>query len=390
MSDYYQDLGVERSATAEEIKRAYRRLARQLHPDVNSGAEAEEQFKTVSRAYEVLSDPDKRRNYDLGVDPFAAGGGRWLQRAGLLVQRRHGRLLRGRGHPARPALAGAPRPGRARPDPDRPAGRGLRLRGGAHHRDRRPMLVLPGGRLPAGDRRVDLRPVPRPRRGADGAAVLPRAGDDDSALPGLPGLRLDDQPPVFRVLGRGSGPHPAHPHPQGSGRGRLGHPHPTGRRRRGRHRRRLGGRPVCRGRRGEPRHLHAAGGRPALPGRVADDGRGPGDDDRPADLRRHPPLRRAARHPGGRHDDAAWPWGDPPARHRPRRPHRPCRRPDSDPAHRGPAGPVASVGPVAWRGTSDRADGACRQGPARQVARRLQERLTTNSQRSTPDEAGMP
>lgn len=75
MSDYYQDLGVERSATAEEIKRAYRRLARQLHPDVNSGAEAEEQFKTVSRAYEVLSDPDKRRNYDLGVDPFAAGGG---------------------------------------------------------------------------------------------------------------------------------------------------------------------------------------------------------------------------------------------------------------------------------------------------------------------------
>lgn len=74
MTDYYQDLGVSRDASVEDIKRAYRRLARKLHPDVNQGTEAEEAFKKVSRAYEVLSDPDKRRSYDLGVDPFAQAG----------------------------------------------------------------------------------------------------------------------------------------------------------------------------------------------------------------------------------------------------------------------------------------------------------------------------
>lgn len=70
MNDYYADLGVSREATAEEIKRAYRRKARQLHPDVNPGPEAEEQFKRVSQAYDVLSDETKRRNYDMGADPY--------------------------------------------------------------------------------------------------------------------------------------------------------------------------------------------------------------------------------------------------------------------------------------------------------------------------------
>lgn len=73
MNDYYADLGVSRDATAEDIKRAYRRAARKLHPDVNPGAEAEEQFKKVSQAYDVLADAEKRRSYDMGADPYASG-----------------------------------------------------------------------------------------------------------------------------------------------------------------------------------------------------------------------------------------------------------------------------------------------------------------------------
>lgn len=73
--DYYATLGVRQDASAEELKRAYRRLAREYHPDVNPDPEAQEKFKEINTAYEVLSDPKKREVVDLGGDPFAPNGG---------------------------------------------------------------------------------------------------------------------------------------------------------------------------------------------------------------------------------------------------------------------------------------------------------------------------
>ncbi len=73
--DLYETLGVSRDADGDAIKKAYRKLARQLHPDVNPDPETHEKFKEVTRAYEVLSDPEKRQMYDLGGDPFGGAGG---------------------------------------------------------------------------------------------------------------------------------------------------------------------------------------------------------------------------------------------------------------------------------------------------------------------------
>ena len=74
--DYYKTLGVSNKATADEIKKAYRKLARQYHPDRNPGdKQAEARFKEISQAHDVLGDPEKRKQYDSGTGPFATGAG---------------------------------------------------------------------------------------------------------------------------------------------------------------------------------------------------------------------------------------------------------------------------------------------------------------------------
>ena len=75
MADHYETLGLQRNASSDEIKKAYRKLARELHPDVNPSEQAQEKFKSVTHAYEVLGDEQSRRSYDSGGSEAGFGFG---------------------------------------------------------------------------------------------------------------------------------------------------------------------------------------------------------------------------------------------------------------------------------------------------------------------------
>ena len=105
-ADYYKVLGIDRSASAAEIKKAYRKLARKYHPDVNpDNEEAEQKFKEIQEAYAVLSDADKRKQYDtygrvdgmpdMGFDPFRQASSSWRDAGGVRVE--FGDFARGAG-----------------------------------------------------------------------------------------------------------------------------------------------------------------------------------------------------------------------------------------------------------------------------------------------------
>jgi DnaJ-class molecular chaperone len=178
-NDYYGVLGVRRDADPDEIKKAYRRLARELHPDVNPDPETQERFKEITQAYEVLSDPGKRQMYDLGADPFAqagAGPGAGFGAgfpfsdimdaffgAGAGTRGPRSRARRGRNATIRVELDLAE---------ERTGHLELLRRGhGAWH--------SPG----------DLRCMRRARRSEPGDPFVPRPGDDVPAVPGLRRVR---------------------------------------------------------------------------------------------------------------------------------------------------------------------------------------------------------
>ena len=246
--DHYKTLGVDKKASQDEIKKAYRKLARQYHPDTNKDAGAEERFKEVSEAYDVLSDPEKRKKYDRGGLFPGAGAGRSAAARRAARRRRLRRLLR---HPlghlqhrrrARHAHAAG---GRARRDLEtdrlallRPGGR--RRAGAGLGRHALGLPDLPRHRRRARHPARRLPRLPRSRRGVPGpGAVL-----DHAPVRALRRLRHRDRAAVPHLPRRGPDAR-AQEVPREHPRRRQGRlPHPARRQGRGRPARRPGRRPV--------------------------------------------------------------------------------------------------------------------------------------------------
>ena len=191
--DYYGILGVRRDASADDIKRAYRQLARQFHPDVNPDPAAQDRFKEINAAYEVLSDPKKREIVDLGGDPLGPGGAPGGGAGPFVGFQDIMDAFFGN------AASRGPRP-RTRAGSDAI----LRLELDLHETAfgvEAPISVdtavvcqsCDGAGTAPGTHPTHLRHLRRPGRDPVGPAHLPRPGRLGPAVPGLPGLRLRDR-----------------------------------------------------------------------------------------------------------------------------------------------------------------------------------------------------